>query len=89
MTTEKEEELKKELREILSGYDVTNLSEISIEYYSNSDNSAYDGYIANLVMNYVFYSDLEAFKQKWYIPKIEGAAGEAVRIWLIHKKASV
>ena len=86
MATEKEQELKKELRETLSDYDISK-HDISIEYDKDFDNSMLDGYKAILVIDYVFYSDLEPLEQKWHISKIEGVE-EALRIWLYHRKAT-
>lgn len=86
-TIEQEQELKKELRETLSDYDIRN--DISIEYDKDFDksilNSMLDGYIAILVIDSIFYSDLERLEKKWHINIIEGV-DEAVRIWLYHKK---
>ena len=87
MTTEKEEELRKELREMLSDYDVSDLNDISIEYakYFNNHNPMYDGYIAILIIDYISDSNMKTLEKKWYISKIEGV-DEALRIWLYHKK---
>ena len=89
MTTEKEQELKKELRETLSDYDISE-NDISIEYDKDFDksmlNSMLDGYIAILVIDSIFYSDLERLEKKWHINIIEG--DEALRIWLYHRKAT-
>ena len=87
MKTKKEEELKKELREMLSDYDISDLNDISIEHDKDFGNSMFDGYKAILVIDYIFYSDLETLEKKWHISKIEGV-DEAVRIWLYHKKVS-
>ena len=86
-TTEQEEELKKELREMLSDYDVSDLNDISIEHDKDFDNSMFDGYKAILVIDYVFYSDLETLEKKWHISKIEGV-DEALRIWLYHRRVN-
>lgn len=103
MTTEKEQELKKELRETLSDYDISE-NDISIEYDKDFDksmlNSMLDGYIAILVIDSIFYSDLERLEKKWHINIIEGeptarlgclhrrVCPEALRIWLYHRKAT-
>ena len=87
MTTAKEQELKKELKEMLSRYKISDLNDISIEYDRYFDNSMLDGYKAILVIDYVFYSDLETLEQKWHITKIEGVE-EALRIWLYHRRVN-
>jgi ribosomal protein L21E len=90
MTTEKEEELKKELREMLSNYYIGDLKDISIEYdkHFNNHNPMYDGYTAILIIDYISDSNMKTLEQKWHISKIEGVE-EALRIWLYHRRASV